>query len=82
MEQWRDLVNTAATFEAWSAIVTHMFEDDKINFGRLKILHEYTNDVIDNLKKKEDIARIPIDNRESEKIRLHYRNKILNIGQS
>lgn len=81
MDVWNDLVNTAVNFEAWSHIVGHMFNDEKINSGRLQILHEYTQDVIKNLQNIEANASISINNRESEKIRLHYTNKILNIGQ-
>lgn len=81
MELWNELVNTATTLEAWSAIVCHMFADDKVNLGRLQILHNYTKDVIVNLQKKEEISDSCIEDRESEKIRLHYTNKILHIGQ-
>lgn len=81
MDLWNELVDNATTFEAWRVIVCHMFDDDKINLGRLQILHEYTNDVIKNLQNKEDNSDIDIVDRESEKIRIHYRNKILNIGQ-
>ena len=75
---WSELVETVTSFESWCNIVSHMFEDEIVNEGRLRVLHCYTEDVIKNLRKKENQTE-NIGETESGKIEKRYIQGILNI---
>ena len=78
---WSELVETATSFESWCNIVKHMFEDGIVNEGRLRVLHCYTEDVIENLRKKENQTE-NISETESGKIAKRYIQGILNIPKN
>ena len=76
--EWVDLVERATSFESWCHIINHMFEDGLVTSGRLVILHHYSQDVIDNLRKKER-ETATVGETDSEKIAKQYIQGIQNI---
>ena len=80
--EWEDLVERATTFESWCRIITYMFEDGLVTSGRLVTLHRYTQDVIDNLQKKENQTEEIVGETDSEKIAKRYIKGILNITKN
>ena len=77
--EWVDLVERATSFESWCHIINHMFEDGLVTSGRLVTLHRYTQDVIDNLQKKENQTEEIVGETDSEKIAKQYIQGIQNI---
>ena len=69
---WSNLVERATSYDSWCYIIQHMLDDGIINLGRLVTVHRYTQDVIENLKRKNHHT-------DSAKIANRYRQGILNI---
>ena len=44
---WKEAVCVASTVEAYMCICQYMFEDGKVNGGRLEVLEVFTKDVCD-----------------------------------
>lgn len=74
--QWSFMVENTKTYDEWIHTLQILQEDQKINFGRLTVIHMFTTDVIEHLKRQ-----TVIDIEESRKIEKYYREKILAITQ-
>lgn len=69
--QWRYHVRLITHFEPWLKTI-QSFQDEKLTFGRLMILHIFTTSVIKNLQVCELLNADDSAIKESEKIKYYY----------
>lgn len=50
--KWNEHVFRVKNIEDWKAICFYMFEDGIIHEGRLQVLHQFTVEVVNHLKKE------------------------------